>query len=85
MTVEQTIDKVKVAGSAASGTHSKLARQISLGARRESRNLLVTDMNPFDLALPAIGVGQAIQAVPDDAIHPLDSSGCEHFDELFRN
>jgi hypothetical protein len=53
--------------------------------RRERRNLLVPDMNPLDLALPAQRVGQPIQAVADYAVDPLDTGCSEGFRELISN
>jgi hypothetical protein len=44
-------------------------------ARRESRDLLVPYMHPFDLALATYRIGQPVQAVADNAIYPLDT-GC---------
>jgi hypothetical protein len=74
VTVEQSIDQMQITGAATAGTHGELARQVRLGAGRESGNLFVPDMNPRDLALAAERVGQTVQAVADDAIDPLDAS-----------
>jgi hypothetical protein len=53
-----------------------------LGTGREGRDLLVTDMHPCDPALPADRVGQAVQAVADDAVDALDAGGREGLGEL---
>jgi hypothetical protein len=53
-----------------------------LGARRERGNLLVPNMHPLDLALATDGVGQPVQAVPDNAVNPLDAGRCERLREL---
>ena len=53
-----------------------------LGAGREGGDLLVPDMDPLDLALPAERVGQPVQAVADDAVDPLDAGCGEGFGEL---
>ncbi len=42
-------------------------------------------MQPLDLALLADGVGQSVQAVPDDAVDALDAGRGEDFGELFGN
>jgi hypothetical protein len=34
----------------------------------------MADMQPLDLFLLANSVGQAVQAIPDDAVDPLDAS-----------
>ena len=82
VTVEQTVDEVQIARPAAARADRELARQMRLGAGRERGDLLVPDMDPLDLALPADGVGQAVQAVADDAVDPLDPRSGEGFREL---
>ena len=56
-----------------------------LGARREGTDLLVAHVEPLDLALTANGIGEAIQAVPDDAVNPFDSGDREGFCKLICN
>ena len=51
--IEEAVDEVQIARAAAAGADGELARQMRLGARRERGDLLVPDMNPLDLALPA--------------------------------
>ena len=46
-----------------------------LGSGGEGGNLLVPDMQPLDFALPADRIGQAVQAVANDAVDALDA--CE--------
>jgi hypothetical protein len=41
------------------------SRQMRLSSGGERGNLLLVDMDPFDLALAPDGIGQAIQAVHD--------------------
>ena len=55
---------------------------MSLGTRREGGNLFVPDMHPLDLAVAANGVGNAVEAVADDAVDPLDTRRREGFGEL---
>ena len=70
--VEQAVDEMQVARPAAARADRELAGQVGLGAGRESGGLLVPDMDPLDLALPAHRVGEAVQAVADEAVDPLD-------------
>jgi hypothetical protein len=42
-------------------------------------------MHPLDLALAANGVGQAVQAVADNPIDPLDAGSDEGISELIGN
>ena len=69
--VEQAVDQVQVAGAAAAGADRELAGQMRVGAGGEGRDLLVPDMQPVDLALPAQCVGEPVQAVADDAVDAL--------------
>ena len=57
VTIKQPVDQVQIARPAAAGADGELTRQMGLGASRESGNLLVSDMHPFDLALAAKRVG----------------------------
>jgi hypothetical protein len=41
--------------------------RLRLGTGRESRDLLVPHLHPFDLALATDRTGQPVQAVADDA------------------
>src|SRR5260370_633109 len=71
-----------VAGSAAAGTDRELAGQMCFGAGREGGHLLVADMHPLNLGLTANSVSQAIEAVANDAVDPLDAGRCKGFSEL---
>ena len=85
VTIEQPVDEVQITRSAASCADRERPGQVCFGARCECRDFLVADMQPLDLALPAKGVGQSIQAVPDDAIDAFDAGNGEDFGELFGN
>src|SRR4029077_20572043 len=85
VTVEQTVDEMQIARATASRTDRELSCQVRLGTGRESRDLLVPHMHPFDLALAADRIGQPIQAVADDAIYPLHTGCSEDFCELIRD
>ena len=73
MTIEQAVDKVQVAWPATAGADDELTRQMRLGTRRKSRDLLMPDMNPLDLTLPANCIRQAVKAITNNAINPLDT------------
>ena len=85
MAIEQAVDEVQIAGSAAPRADGELAGQMRLGAGREGGDFFVPDVDPFDLALAADRVGQTVQAVADDAVDALDAGGREGFGELIRN
>ena len=48
---------------------------MGLGAGGKSRDLLVPDMRPIDLAPAADRVGEAVQAVTDNAVNAFDAGG----------
>jgi hypothetical protein len=75
MAIEQPVDEMQIAWSAASRANSKLARQMRFSTRGERRDLLVPDVDPFDLASATKGVRQAIETITDDTVDPLDA-GC---------
>src|SRR3979490_136530 len=70
LTIEQAIDEVQIARAATPGADRKLSCQVRLGTGRESCDLLVPYMDPFDLALAADRMGQPIQT---GAAHAIDS------------
>src|SRR5882757_841110 len=82
MAVKQTVDQVQVARSAAAGADREFPRQMRLGARRKGRDLLMTDVNPLDLALSPQRIGEPVQAVADDAVDPLHAHRGKRFGEL---
>ena len=82
MAIEEAIDKVQIARSAAAGADREITREMRLRTRCKGRDLLVPDMNPFDLSLATKRVCQTIEAIADDAIDTLDAGRCEHFRKL---
>src|SRR3981081_991723 len=85
LTIEQAIDEVQIARAAAPGADRKLACQMCFSTGRESRDLLMPHMYPFDLALATDRIGQPIQAIADDAIYPLHTGGGEGLCKLVSN
>ena len=57
-------------------------RDMGVGAGGEGADLLVADMQPFDAAGAAQRVGEAVEAVADDAVDALDAGGGENLDHL---
>src|ERR1700732_2343805 len=82
MTVEQSVDQMQIARSAAAGTDGEITREMRLRTCCKGRDLLVPDMNPFDLSLATKRVCQTVEAITDDAIDALDAGRCEHFRKL---
>src|SRR5262249_42052373 len=83
--VEQAVDEMQVARSAAAGADRELTREMGLATGGKRRDLLVPDVNPFDLALAAQRVGQPVETVADDAVNAFDSRRHENVGELIRD
>src|ERR1700685_635999 len=82
MTVEQSVDQMQIARSAAAGADREITREMRLRTCCKGRDLLVPDMNPFYLSLATKRVCQTIEAIADDAIDALDAGRGEHFRKL---
>src|SRR5262244_4465629 len=82
--VEETVDEMQVAGPAAAGADRKLTGEMGFARGGKRCDLLVPDMNPFDLALMAQRVGQPVETVADDAVNALDSRRQKNLGELIR-
>src|SRR5262245_65769843 len=82
---EQAVDEMQVARSAAAGADRELTREMGLATGGKRRDLLVPDVNPFDLALAAQRVGQPVETVADDAVNAFDSRRHENVGELIRD
>ena len=80
--IKKAVDQMQVARSATACTDRERARQVRLCTRRKGGNLLVPDMHPLDLALAANGIGDAVEAVADNAVNTLDARCCEDFRKL---
>ena len=75
---------MQVSGPAAARADREIAGEMRLGACRESSDLFVADVNPFDRPLAADRIGDAVEAVADDAKDALDPGRHQSLDELIR-
>jgi hypothetical protein len=82
LAVEETVDEVQIAWTAAAGADGEPTRDMSVGAGGEGRDLLVAHVQPFDAPASANGVGETVQTVADDAVDTLHSGGGENLDHL---
>ncbi len=48
LAIEQAVDQMQIAGTAAAGAHRKTSRKMSLRPGRESRSLLMAHVDPID-------------------------------------
>src|SRR5215510_10652140 len=83
--VEQAVDEMQIAWSAAAGADGKLTREMRLAGSGKRRDLLVPHMNPSDLALMAQRVGEPVETVADDSINALHSRCGENLNKLIRD
>src|SRR5580658_5301636 len=82
VTVEKTINEVQVTRATATSTNGQCPRQMRFGTSRKGRDLFMPDVDPLDLALAAERVGEAIEAIADDAINPLYARCGQRLSEL---
>src|SRR5271168_3771661 len=75
---------MQVARTAAPGADREVAGEMCLGPRREGGDLFVPHVNPFDFAVAANRVGDAVETVAHDAEYALDAGRCQGLDELIR-
>jgi hypothetical protein len=61
--------------------HRQATGQVCLGTSGEGSNLLMSDMQPFDLPLATYSVGNAVEAVAHDAVDALDTCDREGLGE----
>ena len=74
VTIEQSVDQMKVAGSTAAGADRQLARKVGLRAGGERRGFLVAHVNPADLSKAAKQVAKAIEAVAHYAVNAFHAN-----------
>src|SRR5207245_6546234 len=72
MAIEQAVDEMQIARPTAPGADGEFAGQMRFRAGSEGGDLLVSDVDPFDLSLAANGIGEAVQAVTDDSVDAPD-------------
>jgi hypothetical protein len=74
-----------IARPAAPGTDGEFAGQMRIRPGGEGGDLLVPDVDPFDLSLSANGIGEAVEAVTDDPVDAFNSRRSKRFGELICN
>jgi hypothetical protein len=69
---------------AAPGADCNGIGQVRFVTGRESRHFFVPDMHRIDLALAANGVGDAVEAVADNAVNVFDPGNGKDLGKLWR-
>src|SRR5580704_15721460 len=73
MSIEESVDQVKAAGTAAATAGRKFPAELSLGARRKSGSFFVAHVNPLNFPIYSQSIRYRIQAVAHDAVKSLDT------------
>lgn len=72
--IEQSVDQMQIAGSAAADADGEMIGECGVGAGRERSSLLVADVFPADVARSANGVGESVEAVAGQAVDSADTA-----------
>src|SRR5258707_10625076 len=83
LAVVESVDEMKIAGTAAPGEDCKLAGDVRVRARGKGRHFLVADVDPFNGFLSAHRVGDFIERITDDPIDSLDPGLDERLNQAF--
>jgi hypothetical protein len=73
MSIEESVDQVKVAGAAAATAGREFPAELSLSARRKRGSFFVAHVNPLNSAIYSQSIRHRIQAVADDAVKSFDT------------
>jgi len=82
LAVEQTVDQVKVAWTAAPGAHSKAPGKMSFSSRCKCSGLFMTHVYPVDRLSSPQCVGKAIERVANHSVDTLHARFFESFDQI---
>jgi len=73
MSIEESVDQVKAAGTAAATAGREFPAELSLGARRKRGGFFVAHVNPLNSPIYSQSIRHRIQAVAHDAVESLDA------------
>ncbi len=76
---------MQISRTAGAGAHRELARDLGFAGGCEGGHLFVADVEPPELSVGAQGLGQAVEAVADDAIDALDAGLFQRVYDEFRD
>ena len=87
VSVEQAVDEMQIARAAGAGADRELAGDLRFAGRGEGCGFLVPHVDPFDVLAFAQRLGEAVQAVADnaeDALHArLGQCFCDEIGDVF--
>jgi hypothetical protein len=82
MAVEEAIDEVEIAGSAAARADRESPRQVCLGPGCKRGDFLMANMDPLDLAATPERIREPVQTVPHDAVNTFHARRLQDLGEL---
>src|SRR6478672_6849590 len=82
LAVEQAVDQMKVAGTAAPGTYRKALGKMSFSSRCKCSGLFMTHVNPVDRLSSPQRVGKAIERVANHSVDTLHARFFESFNQI---
>jgi hypothetical protein len=81
LAIEQAVDQMQVARTAAASTDRKAAGEMGLCSRCESGSLFVPHVDPVNRLSPSQCVSKAVERVADNAVNPLYAGLLKCFDK----
>src|SRR5258706_256728 len=84
LAVEQAVDQMEVAWTAAPGTHGKAPGKMGFSPRCKCRGLFMTHVDPVDRLSPPQCISNAVERVSDHPVDALHARLLEGFDQIFR-
>src|SRR5580658_5094911 len=85
MAVEQSVDQMQIARSAAAGAYREITCQMGFCAGREGGHFFVPNVHPLDISATAHDIRQAVEAIADDAEYALHTGRHQGIYELIRH
>jgi hypothetical protein len=83
LAIEQAVDQMKVAWTAAPGAHSKARGKMSFSSRRKSRGLFMPHVNPVDRLSSPQRVSKPVERISHHSVDALHARLLEGFDQIF--
>src|SRR5277367_5063301 len=81
LAIEQTVDQMQVARTAAAGADRKASGEMGLCSRCESGGLFVAHVDPVNRLPSSQRVGKAVERIADNSINPFHAGLLKCFDK----
>ncbi len=82
MSIEESVDQVKVTGATAAAAGREFPAELSLGPRRERGSFFVAHVNPLNFAIYSQSIRHRIQTIAHDAVKSFDTRFNKSADQL---